>query len=61
MNILKSATKIVLILLIISVIIFTWLWIEITEPLKTVTLMVVSFYFWSKNGENKEVSTEKNG
>jgi len=48
MYILKSATRIVLILLILSIIVLNFLWIEVQEPLKTVVLMVVSFYFWNK-------------
>ena len=49
----KSATKIVLILLVVAVIILTWLRIEVAEPLKTISLMVISFYFWQKNNETK--------
>jgi len=48
MYILKSATRIVLILLILSIIVLNFLGIEVQEPLKTVVLMVVSFYFWNK-------------
>lgn len=45
---LNSATKIVLIMLIVAIILLNFLWIAVEEPLKTVTLMVVSFYFGQK-------------
>ena len=48
MNILNSATKIVLILIVISIILLNILQIEVWEPLKSIALMVISFYFWQK-------------
>lgn len=48
-----SATKISLLLLIISVIILNFYKIDVAEPLKTISLMVVSFYFWQKKDEDK--------
>jgi len=47
--ILKSATKISLLLIVTSVIVLNFLSIEVWEPLKSVTLMVVSFYFGQKS------------
>jgi len=44
----KSATKITLLLLVISTIALNFLQIEAWEPLKSITLMVISFYFWQK-------------
>lgn len=48
-----SATRITLLLLITSVIALNFLNIEVWEPLKSIALMVVSFYFWQKN-QSKE-------
>ena len=44
----KSVTKIVLLIVIISIIGMTRMWIEITEPLSTLSISVVSFYFGQK-------------
>jgi len=44
----KSATKITLLLLVIATIALNFLQIEAGEPLKSITLMVISFYFWQK-------------
>ncbi len=47
-GIFSSATKIVLLMITLAVIVMTFMWIEITEPMKTISIMVVSFYFWQK-------------
>lgn len=44
----NSATKICLILIVISIIILNFIQIEVWEPLKSISLMIVSFYFWQK-------------
>lgn len=44
----KSATKITLLLIVISVIALNFMQIEVTEPLKTMAVAVISFYFWQK-------------
>lgn len=48
MNILKSATKITLLLLVLGLLSFTALGIEINETYNTSLLMVLSFYFGQK-------------
>lgn len=48
MEILNSASKISLLLIIVSIITLNFLKIEVWEPLKSVTLMIISFYFWQK-------------
>ncbi len=48
-KILNSATRIVLILITISIIGMNWMSIEIWEPLKTLAVMVFSFYFGKKS------------
>ena len=45
MYLLKSASKMALLLIIIGIFVLTYMQIEINEPLKTISLMVVSFYF----------------
>ena len=54
-----STTKFVLVLIVISIIAWTLLWIEISEPLKTISLMVVSFYFGQKLNVAPEVEVTK--
>lgn len=49
MEILRSATKIVLLLVVIANIVFTFFWIEVQEPMRTLTISVISFYFWQKS------------
>jgi hypothetical protein len=49
MNILKSATKIVLLALVFALIALTAFKITDSETFKTVILMVVSFYFGQKS------------
>lgn len=44
----KSATKITLLLIVISVIVLNFMQIEVWEPLKSISLMIISFYFWQK-------------
>lgn len=46
--ILQSATKVTLLLIVLSIIILNFLQIEVWEPLKTIAISVVSFYFWQK-------------
>ena len=53
-GIFSSATKIVLLLITIAVIWMTWMWIEVTEPLKNLSIMVFSFYFGQKTMDNKK-------
>lgn len=43
-----SVTKVVLLLIIISLIVFEFCTIKVQEPLNNIALMVVSFYFWQK-------------
>lgn len=43
-----SVTKIVLVLIVCSLIVFNYLQIEVTEPLNNIALMVVAFYFGQK-------------
>ena len=43
-----SATRITLLLLVISTIALNFLQIEAWEPLKSITISVISFYFWQK-------------
>lgn len=54
MIILSSASKIALLLIILGIFVLTYLGIEINEPLKTISLMVVSFYFGWKT-KSKEI------
>ncbi len=54
MYILNSASKIALLLIIIGIFVLTYLGIDINEPLKTISLMVVSFYFGWKT-KSKEI------
>jgi hypothetical protein len=55
MNILSSATKIVLLLLIVALVALTSLKIVDQEIFKTVILMVVSFYFGQKINTPTEI------
>jgi len=48
MDILKSATKISLLLIVLSIIGLNIFQIEVGEPLKSIALMIVSFYFGQK-------------
>ena len=43
-----SATKITLILITVSIIALNFMQIEAWEPLKSIALMIFSFYFWQK-------------
>ena len=49
-----SATRISLLTVIFWTFLLTGLWIEITEPLKTISLMVISFYFGREIKSNQE-------
>ena len=53
MAIITSASKIALLLIIVGIFILTYLGIDINEPLKTISLMVVSFYFGWKTKSNE--------
>lgn len=48
MDILNSATKIVLVLVVSAIIALNAFGIPVEEPLKTISLMIVSFYFGQK-------------
>lgn len=48
MKIINSATRIVLILIVLSIIILNFMQIEVWEPLKSMAICVISFYFWQK-------------
>jgi hypothetical protein len=48
-DIYSSATKLSLLLIIIAIIWLAYLKIEVTEPLKSIALVVISFYFWNKS------------
>lgn len=52
-NIFTSASKLAMLLALISVVVLTALNVEITEPMKTICLMIVSFYF-GKGGSNTQ-------
>ena len=54
-EILNSTTRFVLVLVILSIIILTFLWKEINEPLKTISLMIVSFYFGAKASNQTQI------
>lgn len=54
MEILKSASKISLLLIVFAIIVLTWLSIEVTEPLKTIAIMITSFYFGNKTWNGKQ-------
>jgi len=43
--VLSSATKLVLIMIVIAIIVLNFVQIEVKEPLKTIAIMIVSFYF----------------
>lgn len=45
---LKNITEICLISLIIAIIVMNLFSIEVTEPLKTVVMLVVGAFFWAK-------------
>jgi len=45
---LKNITEICLILLIVAIIVMNLFSIEVTEPLKTVVMLVVWAFFWAK-------------
>ena len=45
---LKNITEICLILLIVAIIVMNLFSIEVTEPLKTVVMLVVGAFFWAK-------------
>lgn len=49
----KSASKIAMLLTIANVFILTAFGIEITEPMKTISLMIISFYFGKGSENNK--------
>lgn len=48
MNILSSVTKICLLLVVIGAIVMNFMWIEAMETFKTISICIVSFYFWQK-------------
>ena len=48
MKIFDYVTEICLVIIVISMIVMTYMWIEITEPMKTISLMIVSAFFGSK-------------
>jgi hypothetical protein len=49
MQILNSASKIAMLSVVFAHIILTALQIEVTEPLKSLALMIVGYYFGGKN------------
>ena len=51
-DIYSSATKLSLLIIILAVVWLNLLNIEVTEPLKTISIMVVSFYFGTKSSNN---------
>lgn len=44
-----SATKLSLLIIVIAIVWLNALQIEVTEPMKTIAIMIVSFYFWKYN------------
>jgi len=52
MKILESASKIAMLSVVFWMMAMTAFWIEITEPMKTISLMIVSFYFGKTNTDN---------
>ncbi len=53
----NSATKLVLVLVVIAIIALNFIEIDVKEPLKTIAIMIVSFYF----GKSQvPVTTESN-
>jgi len=58
MDILKSATKVTLIVLVLAVIVLNVFQIPTEEPLKTIATMVVSFYFGQKVRQNNDQAKE---
>lgn len=48
-SILLSATRIVLLLITLAIIVLAFLQVEVWEPLKTLSIMVFSFYFGQKS------------
>ena len=54
MEILKSATRITLLLVIMAIIWLNAFQIDISETLKSIALMIVSFYFWQKTLDNNK-------
>lgn len=48
MEILNSATKISFLLITWALIYMAIMWIEVTEPFKTIAIMVYTFYFGQK-------------
>jgi hypothetical protein len=47
-----SATRITLLVIVLSIVILNFLQIEVWEPLKSMALMVISFYFGQKVNES---------
>ncbi len=58
MHILQSASKLAMLMALLAVIMLTAFRIDITEPMKTICLMIVSFYF-GKGSSNDQVVTDK--
>ena len=54
----KYTMEICLLLIVISMIAMTMLSIEVTEPMKTISLMIVSAYFWQKIPEVLKSNTQ---
>ena len=54
MYILNSASRIAMLWALFGVIILTAFGIEITEPMKTICLMIISFYFGKWYSPSKE-------
>ena len=51
-DIYSSATKLSLLIIVIAIVWLNLFHIEVTEPLKTIAIMIVSFYFGSKSSPN---------
>lgn len=43
-----NITEICLVIIIVAIVAMTFMWIEVTEPLKTISSLVVWAFFWSK-------------
>lgn len=59
MEILNSATKIVLLLVIIAVIFLNVFQIEVAEPLNNIAISIIAFYFWQKVNTNNDLGVAK--
>ena len=48
MKIFDYVTEICLLVIVIAIIVMTFMWIEVTEPLKTIASLVVGAFFGAK-------------